>query len=63
MGDGELERPVEHHPAAAGAAVEAVITSNSAAVPKIVRAEKADPHRQEILELLPECAGEPGPSP
>lgn len=38
-------------------AVKKVIKSKSADVPEIVRAEKADPHRQEILELLKICEG------
>lgn len=37
--------------------VKKVIESKSAAVPEIVRAEKADPHRQDILELLEICEG------
>jgi len=38
-------------------AVKNVIRSKSADVPEIVRAEKADPHRQDILELLKICEG------
>jgi hypothetical protein len=34
-----------------------VIESKSAAVPGIARVEKADPHRQEILDLLTICEG------
>jgi hypothetical protein len=34
-----------------------VIRSKSADVPKIIRAEKADPHRQDILELINSCEG------
>jgi predicted transcriptional regulator len=38
-------------------AVKKVIRSKSADVPKIIRAEKADPHRQDILELINSCEG------
>jgi len=34
-----------------------VLQANSSAVPKIERAEKATPFRQQILELLPRCKG------
>jgi hypothetical protein len=34
-----------------------VLQSNSSAVPKIERDEKAAPYRQQILELLPACKG------
>jgi hypothetical protein len=34
-----------------------VLQANSSAVPKIERAEKATPFRQQILELLPQCKG------
>lgn len=37
--------------------VRKVLQANSAAVPKIEREEKAEPHRQQILELLPACKG------
>ena len=37
--------------------VRQVLTANSSAVPKIERAEKAAPFRQQILELLPVCKG------
>lgn len=37
--------------------VRRVIASRSAAVPMVVRKEKADPHRQEILGLIEECKG------
>ena len=56
-GKGVGKKEISHLLRVSRGAVKAVIASNSAAVPKIVRAEKADPHRQEILELLPECAG------
>lgn len=56
-GKGVGKKKISHLLRVSRGAVKAVITSNSPAVPKIVRAEKADPHRQEILELLPECAG------
>jgi predicted transcriptional regulator len=38
-------------------AVGRVIESRSAAVPPVERQEKADPHRQEILQLIEECKG------
>jgi len=34
-----------------------VITSGSAEVPQLVRSEKAEPHRERILELIPKCEG------
>src|SRR3954447_10054111 len=37
--------------------VRKVLRSNSAAVPEIHRAEKADPYRQQILELSIACKG------
>lgn len=37
--------------------VRKVLAGNSTAVPKIERAEKATPYRQQILELLPTCKG------
>ena len=37
--------------------VRQVLQANSSAVPKIERAEKATPFRQQILELLPSCKG------
>ncbi|HYL78827.1 MAG TPA: IS21 family transposase [Bryobacteraceae bacterium] len=37
--------------------VRKVLRSNSTAVPELSRAEKAEPHRQQILELLPTCKG------
>jgi DNA invertase Pin-like site-specific DNA recombinase len=37
--------------------VRRVLRSNSAQVPAIVRAEKAEPYRQQILELLLRCKG------
>jgi transposase len=37
--------------------VRQVLQANSSAVPKIERAEKATPFRQQILELLPHCKG------
>lgn len=37
--------------------VRQVLQANSSAVPRIGRAEKAAPYRQQILELLPECKG------
>ena len=37
--------------------VRKVLRSNSTAVPQIRRAEKAEPHRQQILELLDSCKG------
>ncbi|MGH2453401.1 MAG: IS21/IS408/IS1162 family transposase [bacterium] len=56
-GKGVAKKKISHLLRVSKGAVKAVIASNSAAVPRIVRAEKALPHRQEILELLPECAG------
>jgi transposase len=38
-------------------AVRKVLRSNSTAVPEVQRAEKAEPHRQQILELFDECKG------
>ena len=38
-------------------AVRKVLRSNSAAVPELQRAEKAEPHRQQILELFDRCKG------
>jgi transposase len=38
-------------------AVRKVLRSNSTAVPELQRAEKADPHRQQILELFDKCKG------
>lgn len=37
--------------------VRKVLRSNSAEVPLLQRAEKAEPYRQQILELLPRCKG------
>src|SRR5437667_6398422 len=37
--------------------VRKVLRSNSAQVPVLLRAEKAEPYRQEILELLVRCKG------
>ena len=37
--------------------VRKVLRSNSAAVPPIPRQEKAEPHRQRILDLLAQCKG------
>ena len=37
--------------------VRKVVRSNSSAVPVIARQEKAEPHRQRILELLHQCKG------
>lgn len=39
------------------ASVRKVLRSNSAEVPALHRAEKAEPYRQQILELFPECKG------
>ena len=39
------------------ATVRKVLRSNSANVPEIQRKEKAEPHRQQILELLASCKG------
>jgi transposase len=38
-------------------AVRKVLRSNSNAVPELHRAEKAEPHRQQILELFDQCKG------
>jgi len=38
-------------------AVRKVLRSNSTAVPELQRAEKANPHRQRILELFDKCKG------
>src|SRR5579862_5457218 len=38
-------------------AVRKVLRSNSSAVPELQRAEKAEPHRQQILELFDRCKG------
>src|SRR5215469_13181653 len=38
-------------------AVRKVLRSNSTAVPELQRAEKAEPHRQQILELFDKCKG------
>jgi len=38
-------------------AVRKVLRSNSPAVPELQRAEKAEPHRQQILELFDKCKG------
>ena len=37
--------------------VRKVLRSNSTQVPILQRAEKAEPYRQQILELLPRCKG------
>jgi len=37
--------------------VRKVLTSNSTQVPEIQRAEKAEPYRQQILDLLASCKG------
>src|SRR5215831_6891181 len=39
------------------ASVRKVLRSNSTAVPELQRAEKADPYRQQILELFEKCKG------
>ena len=38
-------------------AVRRVLRSNSTVVPELQRAEKAEPHRQQILELFDQCKG------
>ena len=38
-------------------AVRKVLRSNSNAVPELRRTEKAEPHRQQILELFEQCKG------
>jgi hypothetical protein len=38
-------------------AVRNVLRSNSTAVPELQRPEKAEPHRQQILELFDQCKG------
>jgi len=38
-------------------AVRRVLRSNSTQVPELHRAEKAEPYRQQILELLARCKG------
>ena len=38
-------------------AVRKVLRSNSTAMPELQRAEKAEPHRQQILELFDRCKG------
>ena len=38
-------------------AVRKVLRANSNAVPELHRAEKAEPHRQQILELFDQCRG------
>jgi transposase len=38
-------------------AVRKVLRSNSTTVPEVQRAEKAEPHRQQILELFEKCQG------
>ena len=38
-------------------AVRKVLRSNSNAVPELHRTEKAEPHRQQILELFDRCKG------
>src|SRR5580700_385269 len=38
-------------------AVRKVLRSNSTTVPELQRAEKAEPHRQQILELFAQCQG------
>ena len=38
-------------------AVRRVLRSNSATVPEVPRAEKAEPYRQQILELFDSCRG------
>ena len=37
--------------------VRKVLRANSAEVPKLLRPEKAEPYRQQILELLDSCKG------
>ena len=37
--------------------VRGVLRSNSTEVPSVARKEKAEPYRQQILELLPRCKG------
>ena len=38
-------------------AVRRVLRSNSTTVPELKRPEKAEPHRQQILELFDQCKG------
>src|SRR3989442_4906944 len=38
-------------------AVRKVLRSNSTALPELQRAEKAEPHRRQILELFEKCQG------
>src|SRR6266498_5625913 len=38
-------------------AVRKVLRSNSTTVPELKRPEKAEPHRQQILELFDQCKG------
>ena len=44
-------------------AIRQVLRSNSTAVPELQRPEKAEPHRQQILELLGKCKGKSRASP
>ena len=56
-GQGVGRRKIAHLLRVSRGAVKRVIESKSAAVPEIARVEKADPHRQEILDLLTICEG------
>ena len=44
-------------------AVRQVLRSNSTAVPELQRSEKAEPYRQQILELFDQLQGESRASP
>jgi predicted transcriptional regulator len=56
-GKGVGKKKIAHLLGISKSAVGGVIASRSAAVPILVRNEKADPYRQEILALLEECKG------
>ena len=51
------KRQIAHTLEISRTAVRKVIRSQSAEVPSVVRAEKAEPYRQEILELHASCQG------
>ncbi len=54
---GISKRQIAHTLEISRTAVRKVIRSQSAEVPSVVRAEKAEPYRQEILELHASCQG------
>jgi transposase len=54
---GVSKREIAHVPRLSRLTVRKVLRSNSTNAPEIQRAEKAEPHREQILDLLTSCKG------